>query len=197
LRYSRDSGSGNPDLFYKRLAGVVSALGVEIPAGQAHYQHIEYVGAGSIGIGATSLSECLLSGDEGLFTVGFDRSDVDPALFDRLRVHEFIIPAVRDPSKWQFNLLADEEFDKNSALFGVAADNDEIRPLLSLGRMIPADVATEAITRVPDLEKLRDSWDADTNSIKRMTLTSVGLAIGHTYWSRLTGSDAPLSIWLP
>jgi hypothetical protein len=48
---------------------------------------------------------------------------------------------------------------------------------------------------MPEAVDLVALW-SDT-LLNRMQLTSVGMAIGHGYWRRETGADAPLSIWIP
>lgn len=197
IRYCRDTASGNPDQFYARLSEVASALDMGIPSGAADYQHIEYVGAGSVGLGSHSLGDGLLSGAEGIFTHGFERAAVEDGLFARLDARNFIVPAVRNSENFQINLVADEDLSANLAALGLQADEDAVRPLLSSGRMGAEEVGDEAVARVPALAQLRSVWDDDQSSIRRLTLTSVGLAIGHAYWSRLTGREAPLAIWLP
>lgn len=197
IRYCRDTGSGDPDSYYQRLSQVVDALGDQVPTGHADYQHIEYVGAGSVSMGSISLGDGLLSGDEGLFTRGFERTAIEDDLFRRLSAAGLIIPAVRDVTHLQIDLLADEELSARLEAAGLERDADLVRPLLSLGRMSAEDVASEAAARIPALAHLRRVWDDDQSSIRRLTLTSVGLAIGHAYWSRLTGREAPLAIWLP
>jgi hypothetical protein len=48
---------------------------------------------------------------------------------------------------------------------------------------------------VPESAELFDVWD--NPPLKNLTLTSVGLALGHGYWRRLTNTAAPLRIWIP
>jgi hypothetical protein len=197
LRYTRDTGSRDPEQFFDQVKGVVNAIGVDLPSGQADYQHIEYVGAGSISMGKVSLGASLLSGDEGLFTNGFDETSVDPALMLRLRENGLVIPAIRNPARVQLALLSEEDLVDILAKSGLDGEMGSINPLMSNGRMTDVEVADEAVARIPEIAPLRTIWDAQQGAIGSMTLTSVGIAIGHAYWSRLTGRAPSLSIWLP
>ncbi|WP_374107834.1 LPO_1073/Vpar_1526 family protein [Microbacterium sp. Au-Mic1] len=197
LKYSRALDVGTPDAFYSRLTRESSALGVDVPKGQADYQHIEYVGAGSLSIATTSFGKGIMSGVEGLFTNGFAETDIDPALLEELRTHNFVTPALRDANRLQLALLGDEDLENRGAELGLAARLPELRNVVSLGRMSESDVSDEVVAKVPGIAALRDAWDDNQTGLQSMKLTSVGLALGHAYWTRLTGADAPLSIWLP
>jgi len=55
--------------------------------------------------------------------------------------------------------------------------------LLASGAM-PADaIKAELVARVPESAELFDVWE--NSPLKNLTLTSVGLALGHGYWRRL------------
>lgn len=197
LRYTRPVGVGTPDAYYSRLERETSALGVDVPTGQADYQHIEYVGAGSLSIGTTTFAKGIMSGVEGLYTTGFAASEIDADLLAELRTRNFVIPALRDPGRLQLQLLADEDLDEQATKAGLAARIPDLKTVVTRGRMSEEDVANEAINRVPRIAHLRDAWENEQTGLSAMTLTSVGLALGHAYWTRLTGGNASLKIWLP
>lgn len=197
LRYTRDSGSSTIGSFFASLAAVVNALGVDIPTGHADYQHIEYVGAGSISLGNISFGKGVESGSEAFFTRGFAESDVVPELLTRLREKGLLIPALRDANHLQLQVLADEDLDKVLLQNDLVADTAAIQALLSIGRFSESEVADETVDQIPEIAPLRASWDEERSAVSVLTLTSVGIAIGHAYWSRLTGHSTPLSVWLP
>jgi len=61
---------------------------------------------------------------------------------------------------------------------------------------MPGDEIQAGFTnRVPEAAELFDVWE--NSWLKNLTLTSVGLALGHGCWRRLTGTAAPLRIWIP
>lgn len=197
LRYTRDTGCFSADVYYSRLNRVATALGVDLPTGLADYQHIEYVGAGTISLGRLSFGKAILNGVEGLYTRGFTEAEVDTDLFEKLKAKSFVIPSMRDASRYQLQILAQEDLQKAVEALGLSQDLGTITRLMSSGRMGDGEVADEATAKVPVIAPLREAWDSEQAGLGSMTLTSVGIAIGHAYWSRLTGFAAPLKIWLP
>ncbi len=197
LRYARPINVRTPEDYYLRLKNEVSALGISLPTGHADYQHIEYVGAGSLSISSPSFANRIMSGVEGLYTKGFAENDIDAALLTELQACQFVIPALRDQSRFQLNLLADEDLEKRATALGLDGRIPDLKNVVSLGRMSEAEVSDEVVARVPELSTLRDTWDDDKTGLSSLTLTSVGLALGHAYWTRLTGGEASLDIWLP
>jgi hypothetical protein len=73
VRYSRWTGNTPTpeDCFREFMVKDVLALGGDLPTSALNYQHIEYVGAGSVSISSISFASALRSGVEGLFTRGF------------------------------------------------------------------------------------------------------------------------------
>lgn len=197
LKYTRPVAVTTPDAYYSRLEQETSALGVDVPTGHADYQHIEYVGAGSLSIASTTFAKGIMSGVEGLYTKGFAVTEVDADLLAELRGSNSVIPALRDRERLQLPLLAEEDLEEFATAAGMASRVSDLKNVVTLGRMSEEDVASEVVSRVPQLAALCDAWSDDRTGLKSMTLTSVGLALGHAYWTRLTGVTASLKIWLP
>lgn len=190
-------GARSAETYLTEVGRSAESVGVNVPSGQADYQHIEYVGAGSISMGSISFGKGLMGGVEGLFTRGFDEGEADADLLSRLRAANLVMPAIRDPARMQISVAAEQTLLESLESVGLGDDFAAVSPLMSSGRMTETEVAEEAVAQVPALEVLRDVWDEGTGALSSMTLTSVGIAIGHAYWSRLTGNTASLSIWLP
>ena len=195
LKYTRDTGSGTIPDFYTKFEGVVKALGTDVAGRRADYQHMEYVGVGSLSLGQRSFSNCLYGGSEALFTRGFDEGSVAPEVVTRLRAVNLLIPCLRDDQKLQIAELAAEALPSRLESLGLGDIKNQVVPLMQLGRMNDDEITAEAILRVPISKPLQEAWDSDVG-LRNFTLTSVGLALGHAYWSRLTGGVAPLSIWI-
>lgn len=67
---------------------------------------------------------------------------------------------------------------------------------MGYGRMSEDEIAEEVVARIPRLGPLKEAWGSGNTGLTTLTLTSVGIALGHAYWARLMGSRTPLSIWL-
>lgn len=197
LRYTRDADSSDSDAYFAQVKMIAESLGVDIPSGRADYQHIEYVGAGSIGLTELSFGRGLLTGVEGLFTQGFDPAEVDAVVLERLQKNGLVVQAARNADHLRLDLVAAEELGAKLVEWNLTADGEEIKAIMSIGRLTDVEVADEAIAIIPELSTLRSVWDAERSAIRSVSLTSVGIAIGHAYWSRLTDIDVPLAVWLP
>ena len=60
--------------------------------------------------------------------------------------------------------------------------------------MTPDEIKSDLKTMHPCMEKLFDVWD--NSHMKNMSLTSVGIAIGHANIRRVTKETDNLSIWI-
>lgn len=195
LRYTRDIASGKPDLFYARFNQAVDALGVDLPTRHADFQHMEYVGVGTVSLSQIDFGAAVRSGSEGLFCNGFESTEVDDELRKKLVSANLLTKSLRNPLKLQLNHLAEENLSEAVEKAGLTSELEEIKSLFTQWQLSDDEVANEATEQNPAVSTLRAAWDSDSG-FRNMTLTSVGLALGHAYWSRLTGDSSPLSIWL-
>lgn len=195
LRYARFVGAGNAQKLYESfIKPSVLPLAAHIPDKQADYQHIEYVGAGSISLSEIKFGDVIRIGSEGLFTKGFDLEDL-PDEWDLTDVSQYgIRRSIRDFQKWQVNAGSVQDVEEVAANLGKPAIADQLRKLFEKGIMTGQDVLEELKVLDPDVAEASKKWD--DSAAKNLTLTTVGIAIGHAYWRRVTGNDAPLSFWL-
>ncbi len=103
--------------------------------------------------------------------------------------------AARDNSRLQLAALQTQQIDGMADAAGVGDRVADLTAVFARGQMQPSEVRAELLDRVSEAADLVDVWE-DT-PLKSLTLTSVGLAIGHGYWRRYTDGAAPLSIWIP
>lgn len=160
------------------------------------YQHLEYAGCGSIGIGSVAVPGILRDVYPGLFAAGFKLDEFNAAYPD-LHVPDGILAiALRDADAIQLNAIDDDTFKRIASDKGI--DEDEIDSVLKFERnshmMSPPDVETWLKELHPAIEPLIDVWE--NSLLKNMTLTSVGIAIGHANARRITDDRADLAIWI-
>ncbi|MFL6238357.1 MAG: LPO_1073/Vpar_1526 family protein [Actinomycetes bacterium] len=193
LRYTRQKA---PDLqtFKALLHRSLAPLALGLPTQASDYQHIEYVGAGSVGIGSLGFGAAVRAGNEGFFTRGFAPHQVPTDLPDNLRSQLFV-PCFREPDNLQVVVMSPEDVDELLARLAREEDGDALKSLFNIGQLTDAEIESELISENSQLAQLRDAWMTEGGP-GHLSLTSVGIAIGHTYWRRLTGQQAPLSIWL-
>ncbi|MFK0085443.1 LPO_1073/Vpar_1526 family protein [Glutamicibacter sp. NPDC090743] len=195
LRYSRYTAAGNAKMLYDGyLKPSVVALANGLPDKEVDYQHIEYVGAGTLSFGEFGFGQMIRGGYGGLFTNGFDDGEI-PTEWDRSQWQMYgIRPALRDPSKFQVNVVSKNEIDGLEVVKNKPEITGELKRLCETGLMSDEDIVKELGSLDATITAFAKQWD--DSPAKRLTLTSVGIAIGHAYWRRITSGDAPLSIWL-
>jgi hypothetical protein len=199
VRHTRWTGPLSVDGYYEGyLLHNLVPLAQDLPAKHTAYQHIEYVGAGTVGIGSVQLVEALQRSAQGYFTHGVASEELPESLRSLPDETGLLIPSLRDPDKFQLPFRTEEELnevlsklDEEDIRGDLAGD---IRQVFNTGLLTSVEIRDEIVARVPGFEALLSAWD-DT-PLNHLNLTSVGIAIGHGYWRRLTGSDAPLAIWI-
>lgn len=194
VRYTRYVGPGTLDDYFKiNIEKNLALLATDLPTKVSAYQHIEYVGAGSISMGQISLGESIGS-DKGFFTRGFAREEILEPLRDLADDSRVFVPCLRDSGRLQLNMVHAEEAEPLAAAIGRPDLVPTLQQQLNVGAMSGPEVEAELVERVPGVADLVTVWRDSV--LKNLTLTTVGIAIGHGYWRRVTGSTAPLSIWL-
>lgn len=170
-----------------------------VPTKDSDYQHLASVGVATSGLGLAtqSFAARISRSNPEFFRNGYSKELLESNLHASalLSDRNVFIPALRDPANMQLSARANRDptslatFDgKYSAVTGMVAElgNGDL--------MAEQTVRTDFIARLPMLEPLVELWD--TAQIRRMNLTSTGIAIGHTLWAETTGDEAGLGIWL-
>ncbi|MER6972809.1 LPO_1073/Vpar_1526 family protein [Nocardioides sp. NPDC000445] len=156
-------------------------------------QHLEYVGVGAVSMGKMSLGELLLWTQTCAFTRGFAEDEMPDALRNFESRDRLVMDSYRDPARFQLAVAADEDVDKLLSTVQEQDVRDAITSVRAIGRLSADEVKSEVLAHTPDAATLIDVWES--TSLKKLTLTSVGIALGHTYWRRF-GGEEPLSDWL-
>lgn len=182
--------------FYSALDKVASALGVQIPTKGVEYQHMEYVGVASSSFLEFGFGHMMQNAAEGVFTYGFLPEEVDFDLFNHLKTADLITTGIREPSRFQLKVFSLPQLPDRLRAAGLHEHLDAIEAVFKKDLMGYDAVANDVVEKLPSLAPLRNIWDSQASGIRNLKLTSVGIALGYTYWSRLTGLQGPLSIWL-
>jgi hypothetical protein len=178
--------------YYKRLLG---SLVADAATNQSAFQHLEFAGCGTISIAEAPMHRALTVTYPGLFCTGFDQARLDAANLSEGARRTFIIPCLNDPAKFQVNALRPAHLDEK--LKGFQASDEERQQLNNLLIACPVDAGHIELMLDPAAPFFREVFRVwDSTSMKKFTLTSVGMAIGHANIKRFTGEFAPLSIWV-
>lgn len=174
------------------LAPVVSSLSKS----ETLYRHLVYSNAATQELGAINIAGIFKQTYPGLFTRGFDIVNMQ----DLIEKYPDLKSVFQDAPLEVRKMLPSVTPDLlRSVLRNVnVTDERDMERLIAAQKsdlMSDEDVLRKLIEIRKGYETLADVWDH--SSLKAMTLTSVGIAIGHANFQRLSGDQAPLTIWIP
>lgn len=195
FRYTQNFGVGNHDSLGHHLDSHVLPFASKLSKNTATFQHLEFTGCGTVGLGGVTLEHALGVVYTGQFTKGFDATEITNRNISTGLDRQLFIPCLNDPTKWQVRTNSKEHFEKYPPVQGLSSDDHaKILGLIEVGKMSEGEIKSKVIELRPYMEEVFDAWD--NSPMKSFTLTSVGMAIGHANLKRLVGEFASLSIWI-
>jgi hypothetical protein len=195
FKYTQNLGINNHHAFGTCLDRLVMPFIEKIVKNLACYQHLEFCGCGSISIAAIPLEKCIGTAYEGLFYKGFSRQEVVDRGINIGPDASLFIPCLNDPSRLQVDALNQDGLDQKFTKFSIdATDREKINDLLPANRMSHAEIREKTVSIRGYMGELFDKWSG--SQLQNLSLTSVGIAIGHANVKRFAGEFADLAIWI-
>lgn len=195
FRYTQNFTVGNHQMLGEYFDQHVLPFAEKLSKSDSCYQHLEYSGCGSIGMGEITLDEILKQSYRGLFLKGFEAAEVARKEITVGLDTRFFIPCLNDLTKLQVKATNKEalqiHLDSNPIK---EEDRAKIISLLDHGLMSNEEVISKCISIRPYMEQVFLTWAS--SPMKKFTLTSVGIAIGHANIKRLLGEFSNLRIWI-
>lgn len=186
-------GLTSPGDLVSWLMANVQPFVTSIPTARVNYEHIEYVGCGTIQIGSSAFGRVMSGKHPGLFAKGVKASDISETLTGHWDNPDIFRPCFHDGSLKQVNAARVEEAAAKEEKHGIP--NEELSSLLTRNVMDESRITEWFSEQHEQLALLVSRWQEAT--IHSLQLTTVGVAIAHANWRRVTGQDAPLSVWIP
>jgi hypothetical protein len=176
------------DAFYEHIQRDIVPLATGLPWGAFSYQHIEYVGAGGVSSTRVSFVEAFASSHEGWFTRGFTAADVPTEFRSKFVLEDpnLLTRCFRDASRLQLSTLQTQDVEGYCAQPGFDDALEPMQRLHAMGAMDIAEIEEDLLSRCPELDQLKRAWEG--SDLGRLTLTTVGMAVGHAYWRRASGA---------
>lgn len=195
FKYTQNFSVGNHEAFGEYLDKNLLPFASKLSRTHSCYQHLEFTGCGSIGIAGANLEVILGDVYQGQFIKGFDQSEITSRAIAVGMDPRFFMPCLNDASKWQVRANSKELLEKYLEREAITPeDRTKILELFNIGKMSEVEVKDKVIAIRPYMAEIFETW---TNSpMRKLTLTSVGMAIGHANIKRLVGEFANLSIWI-
>lgn len=181
--------------FYAFLVENVLPIADTLPTDSIPYRHLVFTQTAWLQPFPQSIGTRLHETYGGIFTVGFEKSDIPTEIEDFYG--SLFVDHDTDPNRVRFaagtKSLLDAHIASNSRL---SSHSDWIHNQFDSTRMQPDDIVKEIGDDVPGMAKVLTTFaDTDLDSIN---LTSLGIVIAHANWRAMgTGIQPPLSAYLP
>ena len=159
------------------------------------YQHLEYAGCGSIGIGQRNIGKLYRELYPGLFSKGFTAEEVEKLGLTKEERSKYITACLHDNDLLQVAALDEETIDKWETTNQLESTKREELKSLNRRFTMSEEEAREYLSSTqPFMIDFIKLWE-ETN-LTNLNLTSVGIAIAHANVKRKTGMSTDLQIWL-
>ena len=195
FKYTQSHEVGNHQTFGEYLDKHLLPFVAKLTKSHSCYQHLEFSGCGSVGLAGNTLEGILGNVYQGQFLKGFDETEIANRSVSVGVDPRFFIPCLSDPTKLQVRANNKETLEPYLDQQGVShEDKAKILQLFDFGKLSDAEIKEKVIAIRPYMAEVFEIW---TNSpLQTFTLTSVGIAIGHSNIKRLIGEFANLAIWI-
>ncbi|MBI4973487.1 hypothetical protein HZC27_02655 [Candidatus Roizmanbacteria bacterium] len=191
LRYTSYDGITSWDTFKNYLNTHIKPF-IGFKNTNAEFQHIEYAGCGSIGIGSWNLVNIYRQQYSFLFFNLIEKDKVDNLSLPNK--NEIVVLDSKE-DKYFFKFKNKIEFENH--LKKNKTEDEIVKKLISLYESnIKSDSGVKKkIFDETDIGK--DLLDLlEKSNLNHLTLTSVGIAIGASYFEQITGEKIDISIWI-
>ncbi|MHB1392488.1 MAG: LPO_1073/Vpar_1526 family protein [Clostridia bacterium] len=195
IRYTVFRGLTNLTTFLEFLDLYIAPFVNLLTKSSSCYQHLEFAGCGSIGINQVHIIDTFKNNYIGLFSKGFTEADIEERNIKLSDYPTLFTKCLHDSNKLQTNAISEEVLRSRVKQLGISEEN--INSIIALSNsflMSDDEIKNYIIHERSYMEKVSDIWDG--SYIKNLTLTSVGIAIGHANVKKSTGEFTDLSIWI-
>jgi hypothetical protein len=160
----------------------------------AEFQHIEYAGCGSIGIGSWDLINIYKQQYSFLFLDLVEKDQIDNlTLSDEIKKEIVAL----DTKEGKYFIRFKNKTDLEKYLKDKAVDEEISKKLISIyeGNLKNNEDIKKKISEETNTGKeLIELWEK--SNLKHLSLTSVGIAIGASYFEQTVGEKIDISIWI-
>jgi len=195
LKYTIYNGINNLPSLGKYLDTYVRPFVESLSKNASCYQHLEFAGCGSISIGSANLGNLLVKKYTGVFSKGFTHDELQKKQLEALAGSPIFTNCLHDPEKLQLNAMSEEVLRYKALELGIG--EGEINKLVDLNKafVMSSNEVKEFLTGFrPYMSNVFETWEE--SFMKNMSLTSVGIAIGHANAKKHLGEFTDLSTWI-
>ncbi len=195
FKYTIHHGIRNHETLWAYLDRHVAPFADLVSDKVACYQHLEYSGCGTVGLGTVDLPEVFKRQYGALFSKGFDDAQLQGKQLSIPPTSPILLTCVNDNTRRQVNGMNEDVI--RSECKRLAVSDDDTGKLIGLHNetlMSAEDIKNKVIDARPYMRRVFEIWTG--SSMSRFTLTSVGIAIGHANVKKNVGEFTDLAIWI-
>lgn len=193
LRYTSHTMITSWSTFNNYLSSIIKPF-LYFKNTNSEFQHIEYTGCGSVSIGSWDLIENYRQQYSFLYLKSIDQNHMDSLGLPEAVIKDIVLKDEKE-NKYFFGLK--NKFELENYLKINKIDSDISKRFLNIYdfHLEKSDGVRKKIFNETDIGK--DLLDIFDNSlIKYLSLTSVGIAIGASYFEQITGRKVDINIWI-
>lgn len=194
LKYAATNTVGSFESLKKYLEQSVYPFSEQTSTDLSDYQHIEYSRCGKIELGSTKLAKVFKNSYQGLFAIGFEKSEFIDKVGELDKYNQIIIPCINDSSKLQIKALNKTVLQDAIKMFNLDK-KENIISLYDRNTMNDGPLIDKLKEELGDnFIKLDDKWSS--SPINKMSLTTVGMAVAIANIKKVSQQNIDLSIWI-
>ena len=195
FKYTIHQGIRNHEMLWALLDQHVAPFADLVSDKVSCYQHLEYSGCGTVGLGTVDLPEVFKRQYGALFSKGFDSAQLGGKQLSIPATHPIFMTCINDNTRRQVNGINEKVIRSECERLGLSDDDrDKLVGLHNETLMSADDIKKRIIDWRPYMRRVFETWAG--SSMCRFTLTSVGIAIGHANIKKNVGEFTDLAIWI-
>lgn len=160
------------------------------------YQHLEYCNCSSTSSTQfNSIEELFLQEYTGIFNHGWSKAEVKAKFGMQELPNNLFVPSYYNSYNLQINALTNSELEEKLTYANLPQElTDTVRNVYNNSIMNSNEVREILFDKCDYMQEFIDYWE--NSKMPRMSLTSVGMALGNANLKRITGEDYDLSLWI-
>lgn len=195
FRHTFLHGIRNHKDFWEYLDKHVAPLVPHLTPKIGCYQHLEYCGCGTGGLGSTNLAGIFYSTYGGLFSKGFDSAQVLAKQLEVADQSKIFTSCLNAPERQQVSAVNEGMIRSWAEKLKIGeSDITKIVALYKESMMNQDEIKNFVVTNKEYMKRVFEVWDG--SQMGHFTLTSVGIAIGHANLKKNLGEFTNLAIWV-
>jgi len=196
VRETRQLNLSNWEKFVEFHRRVLPPFIASLPEHNTSLRYLVGHGCAVQSIASTNLGDLFKSHYPGFFSRGInDEQILKKVDAEQLEKGALFIRCLNDGEKWQLNALNEEAWQERASENGLTEEQTHWLWQQFQGSLINSTDVIERISQdLPEIKDAERLWNETL--LKHITLTTIGVAIGHANAQRVANLDGDLSIWI-